>query len=786
MATVESLTLEGCSPTPLASYLKALGVLRLISSDANHVSGKAADPSARGWWKEDRFHLWTTLDRDALMQFLLVDYAPSPIVAPWNGGSGFYPNDNKDGFDPLNSETVAKRFKSIALAIEVSCDVLARHVIAKRPEGRAKHEFVSVLRAELPNTALAWMDAALTLSDSLAYPYLLGTGGNDGRLDFTNNFMRRLVSAKQPQGLFDVVSGIARDSATRLLSNAIFDEPSPGLSSVAVGQFSPGAAGGPNATTGYVGGGLVNPWDFVLMLEGSCAFSSAATRRHQSMVRSGASFPFTVRTVAAGSGGVDAEDEDDARAEFWAPLWNRPARFSEIDVLLAEGRAILNGRTVRDSLEFARAATSLGISRGFSEFARYGFLMRAGRAFLAIPMGRRSVIASPYTQLVADLDQGGWLERLRRVGRDTSGEIRSAVKRLEDALFGLLVPASSREDIERTLIALGRVCSWFSVSPKWRAAVGTPPPVLSSAWVKGADDGSSEFRVAAALAGIGPQGSRFIQTMPVERDDGVMRGMHSEQETPKALPMVSHLAPVEEDGFSGAPRRRTWTKSPSTPNLVWGRGGLIANIIAVLERRIVDATIRGLDDKPLSGTTPAHLEDIAVFVNGDFDDERCASLFGGLIWTQPAYLDVDAGAPMDPIPFAYAALKPIFTPNQALRRIGVLSETARIPIPPGLVSRLRAGGASRDGRVIDRSIRDAFVRARASGIPSPFDSFLAGGRQGTEEESRFGMDIPTDRLAAAMLIPITDRALVGSLNRAYPGVMSEPNTQSKEDVTDAA
>ena len=38
----EPLPLHGCTPTPLASYLKALGVLRLISSPANHVSGEAA------------------------------------------------------------------------------------------------------------------------------------------------------------------------------------------------------------------------------------------------------------------------------------------------------------------------------------------------------------------------------------------------------------------------------------------------------------------------------------------------------------------------------------------------------------------------------------------------------------------------------------------------------------------------------------------------------------------------------------------------------------------------
>ena len=94
--TGERLALHGCAPTPLASYLKALGVLRLVSSPANHVSAEAADPQARGWWENERFHLRTTLGRDALLHFFLHDYAPSPIIAPWNGRAGFLEGDAGD------------------------------------------------------------------------------------------------------------------------------------------------------------------------------------------------------------------------------------------------------------------------------------------------------------------------------------------------------------------------------------------------------------------------------------------------------------------------------------------------------------------------------------------------------------------------------------------------------------------------------------------------------------------------------------------------------------------
>ena len=356
--TGEPLALRGCAPTPLASYLKALGVLRLVSSPTNHVSGEAADPHARGWWENECFHLRTTLGRDALLGFFLHDYAPSPIIAPWNGGSGFYAGDNRDGFDPLATGQVAGRFANISSAIRNAVRTVAHRKLAERPEGEAKVGLVAALRAELADAALLWLDAVLALSGGgLAYPELLGTGGNDGRLDFTNNFARRLVSRAKPAGLFEASSGEPSKEAARLLEASLLAAPVLGLCSAKIGQFAPGAAGGPNATNGYSAASEVNSWDFVLMLEGAAAFAGAATRRHQhapggatagTTTRSGASFPFTVRAVGAGWGGVEAADENDARAEFWAPIWMRPARALEIDSLLGEGRAVLNERTARD------------------------------------------------------------------------------------------------------------------------------------------------------------------------------------------------------------------------------------------------------------------------------------------------------------------------------------------------------------------------------------------------------------------------------------------------------
>ena len=805
--TGDTLTLSGCAPTPLASYLKALGVLRLVSSPDNHVSGNAADPLARGWWENECFYLRTTLGRDGLSHFLLHDYAPSPIMTPWNGGSGFYPNDNKDGFGLLAADRVAERFEHLSSAIRNAAHTVDRLALTERPDRKAKIALVAALRAELPDVALPWLDAVLALSGGgLAYPQLLGTGGNDGRLDFTNNFARRLVSKTKPTGLFDASTGEPSVEAQTLLASALFTTPTSGLSSAAIGQFAPGTAGGPNSTTGYISDSEVNPWDFVLMLEGATAFGGAATRRHQTVSGFGASFPFTVRTVGAGWGGVEASDENDARAEFWAPLWMRPARFCEIDSLLGEGRAVLNGRTARDGLEFARAAASLGVSRGFQEFERFGFLMRAGRTYLATPMGRRSAAPSSGAQLVANLDAGGWLDRVRRIGRsdDEPGAARQAIKRLEDALFGLLTEEQTPRDVEGALLALGQVAGWLAVSSSGRKAVGTPPPVLSSVWLERADDGSAEFRIAAALAGLGlPTPQRSRQDTPAHIADEVS----GDAESPMALatrdpesaegsrrgrssvppPMAAHLAPLDEQRFfyrGHLSTRRAWSDGDVPPTVVWGAGPLVSNLIAVLERRLVEMSIRSLEDKPLAGATLARLDDIAAFLSGDFDDARCAALLAGLVWARPARFgskQIRAGSSL--LPFAYAALKPVLTPDATLQSAGVLPRTSRMPAPPGLIAHLRAGGAGRDGRTTDAAVRLAMTRARASGLATPFNAPPAGSRASTIESGRMGAGVPADRLAAVLLIPIGDLALTALIKRAYPGTLTDNDNPTTEDIT---
>ena len=782
----EHLRLDGCSPTPLASYLKALGILRLLSSGANNVSGEAIDPGVRGWWEGERFHLRTTLGRDGVLRFFLQEYAPSPVIAPWSGGSGFYATDNRDGFEPMSSDAVADRFQPFSLAVRVASETLRHLDLQVRPQGDEKAKLVAMLRARLPEPALPWVDAALVLSgDRLRFPQLLGTGGNDGRLDFTNNLMRRLVSEARSPGIFDASSGTPSPDAKALLDSALFNKSIHGLTAVAVGQFSPGGAGGPNATTGYEGGPIVNPWDYVFMLEGAATFACAATRRHQSNTVARASFPFTVGAVGAGWGGIEATDEPDARAEFWAPLWPRPARFCEVEALFGEGRAVTNGRTARDGLEFARSLATLGVSRGFSEFQRYGFFKRAGKNHYATAIGRRRAAPSQGAELLADLDTGGWLHRARRLGRSDNqpAALRNAAKVLEDSLFELLAPDVSYRSVGGTLEAIGRLANWLSTSPNGREMV-PPPPLLSRAWVLQADDGSPEFRIAAALAALG-----LSTQSPGEQSESA----ESHPRAAKAPPMAAHLAPLtkglgdrfEEETFfrhRWLRKRRAWAGDNNPPTVVWSHGGLVANMIAVLQRRLVEAPIRGLTDKPLSSASFARMSDVAAFLTGQFDDARCSALLAGMVWAQPVWFPKKETEPVPTataLPFAYAALKPVFTPNEALVRVGAIPGERTIPVPPGLVGQLCVGGANTDGRATDAAVSAAFARARASGLSSPYDPIRSRGRHSSLHSGRIGVGLRPDRLAAALLIPVTDKALTSLLRRAYPGAIPDTTNPSE-------
>lgn len=708
--------LEGCCPTPLAHYLKALGILRLVAEQA--------DPHARGFWHNDHFTLRTRLSREDLEAFFLESYRPTPIVAPWNGGSGFYPKDNKKAIDPIRTAT-STRLGCYRATLEAAGVVLNRLGVSEKVSGDEKGKLLEACRGSLPEEAIDWLDAVFLLTeDGPKYPPLLGTGGNDGRLDFTNNFMQRLLDVFEPE------TGRPTASASSLLASALFDEPSVALQNASIGQFMPGSAGGANAQTGFEADSLINPWDFIFMLEGASGFASAAVRKMERESTGALSYPFTVRQVGAGYASASEDDETSARAEMWMPLWGRPASYDEVRALFSEGRARIGHRNVRNGLDFARAVAGLGVDRGIDAFQRYGFQVRNGLSYLAVPLNRFPVHAEPRVSLIREIDT--WLDRFRRrtSSNNAPSSARRALRQLETAILELCQHGDNLR-MQQVLIALGRCERVMARSSRWTEEARLQPvPPLSPQWLVQCADESAELRLAASLASVwGTYGASegHRTSVSIRRQMEPVRTWKS------------------DDGLGVR-----WDFG-SDRDVVWTPAHLEEALNAVMQRRVMMAVQHGANTFPDRGRGVA-LGDIGRFIEGRIDEARLTDLLWGCIlvdWTRvgPQHLPPWPVGARQPLPGAlYALLKLCFAGRPLPVSEGSAPSASdepdrgvEIPIVPQ-IHRLAATG--RGARAVEQAVR----RLRGSGLAPALGAFEVAGPIAS-------------RSAAALLLPISKRDL---------------------------
>ncbi len=715
------LVLEGIHPEPLAQYLSALGILRLVAEQA--------DADACGCWRGDSFVLRSRLDADGLVEFFVRDYRPSPIVGPWNGGSGFWAKDNTEGMQAILDST-DDRFSAYKEVVRAVQGLLEDHEFGPKLDKSRKSELIARLRSELPDEALGWIDAALVLTnDGERYPPLLGTGGNDGRLEFSNNFMRR------------VARSLLGDADPRLLQSHLFGESGVGLVSAPIGQFSPAQAGGANASTGFDGDARVNPWAYLLMLEGALVPAGAATRRLESNRGGSLAFPFAVRSAAVGYASAGSEKNRD---ELWLPLWTAPATFVEIRQLFAEGRAKVpckrgskfERREAVDGLDFARAISSLGVNRGIDAFVRYGFQERNGLAFFAVPLGRWVVRSSKGADLLVELDS--WLARLRAyVGSGKApASVASAARRLDAAI----IDACQRDEwstILEIMVCLGELESTLA-----RAKDRPLDPIesLSASWFfLTREDPSVEYRLAASLASAGIR--------------------------PRLRPVVP-----------GKGRRWVWAPSGSKATTWMQTASLEENLLALLRRREIEqqqgqARVPHFDARELGITDAkgdklgaprcwASLSDVVAFIDGPeqsgIDLQRLEALIGALSlidWKALEQGYVNDGARVPPASFALLALahglEDPGRPNQLL------------PATPGMLANAAAGR-------LDEASRRAIRRLRTVGLEFPIEQL--GDERGRAR-----------RIAAALAFPLAGESLARLKRLSFP---LEPDNATEPSAKD--
>jgi CRISPR-associated protein Csx17 len=575
--------LDGCAPMPLAHYLKALGILRLVAEQL--------DPQARGWWEGERFRLATGASEDELLRFLLQTYAPTPMINPWGARSGFYAGSSESTSRGLLSRIVESRdprFAAFSSAAAVARASIAEVTGGKKPDDEhegGKAGLVLDLKARLRGQSSAWLSAVVAIVDAsdkgLQQPAIWGTGGSEGSGSYTAAYMKALT-----QCLID-------RTWDRALRHAVFGDASGPRQqwSESFGQFLPS--------------GLGSPWDLLLALEGACLVRSSVTRRSEADGDRWVSSPFFVPPSGAGAASTARLDEFalnkgkelPGRGEQWFPIWSAPATLAELAHLLHDGRALVGRSRPQGALSMARAVARLGVARGISQFVRYGYLQRNNLAtHFAVPLGRFVVPDHAEAALACLDDLDVWLKRLRREARSDKAPARLvlAERRLAEAL--LAVTQRPAEPL-RWQTALLRMAEIEALQIHGTAAKAGPIPRLRPLWVTVADDGSAELRLAAAFA----------------------------------LQCADARAGTQRDGV-----RRHWIgadgEDDRSARVMQGRDGT-DDAVALVSRRLLESARAGRRRLPLEPGcgVAASLNDVARVVAGEVDLDRCLALARALM-----------------------------------------------------------------------------------------------------------------------------------------------------------
>jgi CRISPR-associated protein Csx17 len=708
------MTLPGCHTTPLGSYLAALGLLRAVT--------RLLDSEVTGRWERQRFVLtshFATLDE--LVDELLARFEPEAIVSPWNAGSGFAGNGkNMTAERALQAvrQSDDPRLRCLREAVAAGDRVVA----AGRERGwggkgddlwdkARKRDVLGLCRNEFPDHALPWLDAAVALGqdDDPAYSRLLGTGGNFGRQDLSATYLTRVQSVftdRRSRGwLHSLLSG---QESTPYLRDA-------------VGQFDPGRAGGIQSSPLEKADdkGFVNPWAYLLTVEGTLLFASAVVRRHGAEYAR-AALPFQVHGSTAGYP-TQAPGEK-VLGELWAPEWSTPARLDEVTHLLAEGRAEWNHHPASSGLDFVRAVATLGVDRGIDAFERHLFVDRHGQNPLAVPAGRIVVHPRQGVGLLADLDR--WLKRLRRA--ELPSQVSARLRAVDQALF--IHARSGEPDLLAEVIAAVGSCH-ESVTRSGSVRQSVRPLVMSGGRalldeLRRAAKDDAELRIALAFATARDQESK--------------------------LPLRTLLSPVTAERFP------TWTNRPALAPL---SSGLAAALAEAARRRAFPGVVNEVKTDLLPAVKGVRIgyqwgvritaETVQSFVAGQLDDGRLADLLAGLLTVDWAGIPegvVLRGEERSPDPelgllLLFTGTTPVrLTEKEALLRPGsewpvllsagrtseVLADAVRRLRIAGLRDVITPGAASYDGarlaailmmRIPDRD-RQAALR-RVAVLPEP-------------------------------------------------------------------
>jgi CRISPR-associated protein Csx17 len=376
----------------------------------------------------------------------------------------------------------------------------------------------------------------------------------------------------------------------------------------------------------------------------------------------------------------------------------------EVRRLFAEGRVQIGRSSATRPLDFARAASRMGVSRGITAFQRFGYIERNGQSNLAVPLGRFEVRngASEHAACLDDIAL--WMSKLHREAgaREASARLINAARRAADAAFD----AASRPDAplrwQELLLALGQVEAVMKTGSGYRAQ---PIPPLRPQWVLAADDGSPEFRLALAFA---------LQTTPHAVLPSISIGMIRRHWLPLASGSTTRFS------VSGDAQHPRLDKRPEV--VMEGRDA-IDDAIAMITRRQIETSRAGGRAFPFvhAKRASASLADIGALLVGSIDVSRAFALGRALMaldqrqWAIGPAVSIDTPRSAYHLDDGWICIRLACLPRS-------LDAQVRAVCDPALIRHLATGDAAGALEIALRRIRAAGVRPNLRGVSVDADT----------------------------------------------------------------
>lgn len=337
---LSALALPGLSLDSLGNYLASLGLLRVLSRKW---------PSTRIAWRDEVLQVVggpATLDAllDELVRVAVTQAEVDTSKREWTQYDKAWSDAQKKG-------TKAKSGAPLALwqaeAQEPYLELFAAHAV---PHAR------------------------------VSFNPLLGSGGNAGRRDFSAGWKQAVDAlAAAPKagkgrgkkknkvpGRGDAAA--APDARRSEASAFLLGQPLTWLlEKLAAGSWFSEATKLYNSGQSPAREGQISPWAMVLACEGLALLVGGASRRLGARTRAVGAFPFVTQPVAPEVAGEAGR----ILGEIWTPIWARPMTLAETTTLFSRGRAELRGRGAVTPAAFATAIRERGVDAGVSEFRRF-------------------------------------------------------------------------------------------------------------------------------------------------------------------------------------------------------------------------------------------------------------------------------------------------------------------------------------------------------------------------------------------------------------------------------